>query len=180
MEGKMELEQLYYIGELVGVIIIIGSLIFVGAQVRQNTKALRTTVANDMVANWQRGILTVAESDTFAASMLSVMTAEDESKVSPEAILRTAAYFNASQKNSEFCYHRYVEGDLDEGIWSGAWAATMSWFASPIVLNNIWPSQRNFYSPAFSEFVDEALANEEHIALANRGGFIKPQTIVRT
>ena len=42
---SLTLEQAYYIGELVGVVVVIASLIFVGLQIRQNTEVSRLTAA---------------------------------------------------------------------------------------------------------------------------------------
>jgi len=41
----LTLEQIYYIGELAGVIALITSLIYVGKQLRQNTEQMRTNAA---------------------------------------------------------------------------------------------------------------------------------------
>ena len=37
------LEQVYYIGQTLGVMVVIASLLFVGLQVRQNAQALRVS-----------------------------------------------------------------------------------------------------------------------------------------
>ena len=46
------LEQLYYLSEVVGVVIVAGSLIFVGLQMRQNSNALRVSATAASVGNW--------------------------------------------------------------------------------------------------------------------------------
>lgn len=43
--ATLTLEQVYYIGELAGVIALITSLIYVGKQLRQNTEQMRTSAA---------------------------------------------------------------------------------------------------------------------------------------
>ena len=43
----MNLEQLYYLGELIGVIAVVVSLIYVGAQVRQNTTSMRNAAETE-------------------------------------------------------------------------------------------------------------------------------------
>jgi len=45
----MELEQLAYIARIVGVILLIGSLVYVGQQLRQNAEMMRANHANDFV-----------------------------------------------------------------------------------------------------------------------------------
>ena len=46
---SLTLEQTYYIGELVGVLVVIISLIYVGLQVKQNTNATHATAAQSFV-----------------------------------------------------------------------------------------------------------------------------------
>jgi hypothetical protein len=43
------LEQMYYMGELIGVIAVIASLIYVGKQLRQNTETMRVNAAHTYV-----------------------------------------------------------------------------------------------------------------------------------
>ena len=47
----MTLEQMYYIGELVGVIALVTSLIYVGKQIRQNTETMQVNAAGTQ-AQW--------------------------------------------------------------------------------------------------------------------------------
>lgn len=47
----MTLEQLAYLAEVVGVILIVASLIYVGKQLKQNTEFLRSTKRQALVNN---------------------------------------------------------------------------------------------------------------------------------
>jgi len=42
------LEQIYYVGELVSVVAVVVSLIYVGIQVRQNTRAVRSSTLQNI------------------------------------------------------------------------------------------------------------------------------------
>jgi hypothetical protein len=41
----MDLQSIYYLAELIAAVAVVGSLIFLGVQMRQNTGALKATVA---------------------------------------------------------------------------------------------------------------------------------------
>jgi len=62
----LTLEQMYYIGELIGVVAIITSLIYVGKQVRQNTKQMETNSALAQV-QWSNNIQSVLLSNRDGA-----------------------------------------------------------------------------------------------------------------
>ena len=47
----MTLEQMYYIGELIGVVALVTSLIYVGKQIRQNTETMQVNAAGTQ-ARW--------------------------------------------------------------------------------------------------------------------------------
>jgi len=56
----LTLEQAYYIGELVGVIAIVGSLIFLTLQVRQNTQIIRTGAMNQLSSTLVESLFALA------------------------------------------------------------------------------------------------------------------------
>jgi hypothetical protein len=62
----MDLEQLYYLGELVGVVAIIGSLLFVGLQMQQNTLATRAASHHATTDNLNQVNLAIAQNPELA------------------------------------------------------------------------------------------------------------------
>ena len=54
--NTITLEQLYYIGELISVVAVIASLIYVGKQIHLNTELMRIG-SEDAYAQWSNGIL---------------------------------------------------------------------------------------------------------------------------
>ena len=62
----MELEQIYYIGELIAAVAVISSLLFVGVQMRQNTTALRAQSHHAFTQAINQPNLVVAQSQELA------------------------------------------------------------------------------------------------------------------
>ncbi|MBL4618243.1 MAG: hypothetical protein JKY46_11160 [Robiginitomaculum sp.] len=50
----MTLESIYFISQIVAVIVILASLIFVGLQIRQNNKALKATPPHLITDNFSQ------------------------------------------------------------------------------------------------------------------------------
>lgn len=48
----MSLESIYYVGQTVAVLLLLVSIVFVGFQIRQNTRATRAASAYDMMKTW--------------------------------------------------------------------------------------------------------------------------------
>ena len=69
----MDLEQLYYLGELVGVVAIIGSLLFVGVQMRQSTLATRAASHHAITDTMVQANLAVAQNSELAGIWSSGM-----------------------------------------------------------------------------------------------------------
>lgn len=62
----MTLEQFAYLAEILGVILIVGSLIYVAQQLRQNTDMMRANHANDFVSHSNALIAPVTRDREFA------------------------------------------------------------------------------------------------------------------
>ena len=62
----MELEQIYYVGELIGVVVVAASLLFVGVQMRQNTTALRAQSHHAFTQAINQPNLAIAQSRDLA------------------------------------------------------------------------------------------------------------------
>ena len=60
------LEQVYYVGELVGVVVVVASLWFVAKEIRQNTNQLRVSASNAWVELQMRLVTGIAENREVA------------------------------------------------------------------------------------------------------------------
>lgn len=120
----MNLEELAYISQVVGVIAVFASLIFVGLQIRQNTKALKATshhavtdsfnAINNMIANdptvarrWQLGMAGAAELSEYERASVAMM------------MLGYMRIF-------ETLYYQYTNGTLDKKLFD-AELKTLKW-----------------------------------------------------
>ena len=149
------LQNYALIGEIVGAVAVVISLVYVGVGVRQNTEAIRVAnhqalVAMDIEKNaWLR------DSD-FA--VVYVIAQSDIEKLTP-AQLRQYSSFMADTFNAwEFAYITYKSGAMDENIWEG-WdgfyrseleSASFRWF---------WQRSGANFSPEFKSYVDSHLEN---------------------
>lgn len=154
----MELQQLYYIGELVGVTALVASLIFVGLQMRQNAKGLQANAAANMVSNWQEVMLSISRDATLSRDIIAVNTASSADDFTAEQAVRYLAFLSAGLKNTEYSYYRYLAGELDEGLWQASETGALAMFNTPLKKELFWPGVQFQLSPRFANYLEEKLA----------------------
>jgi len=153
--------------EAIGLLGVIGSLTFVGLEIRQNTIA--TKAANDL-----------AVSDAFREVNLAMATSHDlvhvlvETVQNPEAMsladeMLAKAWWRALFHTWSNAYRQHMNGTLDPALWASvaqeiaAYSVNVSAGASNGDITGrgrsarwAWQSERYVYSPDFQAYVDEA------------------------
>lgn len=159
---NMELVQVYYAAEIVGVLAIIGSLLFVGIQMRQNTSALNGNAAQNVVTNWQGPTLAMATNGALAENFAMANSPEDARIVPLDVRLQLMGLIAAIVKNCEFIYFRHLADEVDEEQWKACRRSMLASMGGPFLIDEIWPLVRLQVSDQFGDYVDELLASDEH------------------
>ena len=107
----MMLENLAYVAQIVGVIVVIASLIYVARQVRQNTELLRSNARQALLSNDHAAIqLSMSSADLFEKlSRTDKLSFQDQWRFSLQMILE--------MRNREHEYLQFEAGELDEETW---------------------------------------------------------------
>ena len=166
----MELQDIYFVAEIVGVIAIVGSLLFVGVQMRQNTNALKASVANDMVATWQSVMEPFCTDPGFIEAINFFRNDKEGAEPTEEQFTRVFGFYSPSFKNCEFAYYRYLAGELDEGLWLGIRNGALDAFGSHMWTSQIWPALRIALSPQFARFMEKTVVDGAHKKLQETHG----------
>ncbi len=162
----MTLEDFYFISQIAAAIGIIGSLIFVGLQVRRdaeqtqlNTRALKAASAFEAAHSW----------GTFNEALLTwpdehfglVIATHDPDKswddFSPEMRARMTAFYRAIFQKLEGQFYMHEYGSLDDDIIKGR----MEWAASVIkspFYQTLWEQEKGekIYSERFMAALEAA------------------------
>ena len=113
----MKLESWGLIAEVVSAIAVVLSLIFVGLQVRQNSKAQIQTGTQAVVSEYNDGIRALSADPELVC--LYVRGTQDYSSLSGAERIRFSSYF-LSMFNVQQQIHRLRrDGAIDKDIWSG-------------------------------------------------------------
>lgn len=140
----MSLEEIYYFSQIVAVVGIFASLIFVGLQVRQNTKALRATSHHAVTDSFNAINNMIANDPAFARRWRLGNAGSEELNEDERASV--AFMMLAYSRIFETLYYQYKNGTLDKKLFDAElktlkWTVTENpgflawWVANPISLS---------------------------------------------
>jgi hypothetical protein len=150
----MTLEEIAHVGEIIGGIGVLGSLIFVGLQVRQNTQTVRASTLQQNTSYWTNFITTLAHPQ-FVTAYGKGMAGRDLDQIQfGQFFLLTRAYFLGLENQQ----YQYRQGLLDpEAFRSYELAIREQVFSFPGI-RAMWHLTRHTYSQDFIAFVDRHIA----------------------
>ena len=152
----MTLEQLNIVFQLVGTLGVIASLIFVGLQVRQNTKATRVQVQENMTS----GYISVAQilidnAEVFTRGIAA--TRESFASFSdPEKMIYFSAIFSIF-KHFENIHSQRQRGFIDQESWT-AWSEHLLMYFNQPGAKMWWELRRGSFNPRFRTFLESSPA----------------------
>ena len=147
----MTLETLYYLSQIVAVVGIFASLIFVGLQVRQNTKAIRAT-SHHAITDSFNAINNLILSDPKVARIMRLTMAGSEEMDEDERV--SANYMLlANMRIFETLYYQYKNGTLDKKLFD-AELKTLKWVVTLPGFLAWWPVNPISLSDEFRAFID--------------------------
>ena len=148
---KIDLGQAISILANIGVI---GGIVFLAYELRQNTLATEITAAQNVITNIGSRNIVVIESDEFANV---VLRAEAGEPLTPSETMRLRIFFADALRGWQSIYVQNRRGALDEAIWRTQLAEmkfTINGYAS---YRAYWEATKENYSSGFVELVDSLI-----------------------
>lgn len=168
------LDRVHKISEIVAAFAIVGSLIFVGIQLQQNTSALMVDSQQSAMAVWNDTSLAVATNERLAELMSASRYPEFKATESGSSENRQVLNFVAASMNSiENQYLQFLDGNLSKEIWNGFRSGLLSELITLEIYNQYWAFAKNFHSPRYQALVEELMliADEQRKQYRERTGF---------
>jgi len=155
----MTLETLYYISQIIAVLAILGSLIFVGIQIRQNTAQAED--ANKLA----RAQMHQQIADGFTQAMLLAAQAEDETveklfmKWNPDAasmaeMQKFSALMLGLWKHLENVFYQHKQGFVADAYWQST-CNYMALLLGREGSKQWWEERKAVFAPEFTSFVHQ-------------------------
>lgn len=147
----MSLEDLGNIGELVAAVAVVVSLIYLAAQIGQNTRWLRASLADVHfrgVADWLSNVASNSElGKTFFVGLQQFDDLNDEEQ--RQFLFLILSFF----KTYERLHYQYCQGNVEEKLWSRETAPLLLFIGSS-VFETWWTARRDWFQEDFQREVE--------------------------
>ncbi len=159
----MTLEDLGNLGDFIGGIAVIATLIYVAVQIRQNTRQLRQSARDSRSAAFHaaasstaNAVARIADSDEMARIFDSglgghALSGSEESRF--DALL--SLFFNAYEQ----LYYLQREAVVEPELWE-ARSHVMLWYLKQPGGLAFWRRRRNVFSKSFREYIDARIPEQ--------------------
>ncbi len=149
----MNWDALGAIAELTAALGVIVSLLYVGVQIRQNSKIVVANAVKE-VADTSREWFTYLIEDPELQRIFYV-GAEDPGELSETEFMRFTTLMFTYLKHIESIHYQYHSGLLTRDLWTGWDYQTRQYLGAPGI-QKYWKARRNSFSKSFQNYVDNA------------------------
>lgn len=151
----MTLAELADLGELLGGVAVIASLVYLALEIRQNTRSVRGATLHGNTDLWTALFVQLAQPDT-AKAYVAGMAGEPEMRplFFTQFFLICRAMFIAFENQ----YYQKRQGILDPATYAAYERSIRTQFLAFPGFRIWWELSRSVFSPAFVQHVDEMIA----------------------
>ena len=146
----MNWEAIGAIGETLGAVAVVVSLVYLAIQIRIQNHESRISTINGLTEQWTALLTSIAQdkelSNTWAQGLRGAEFDEPE-----EVQFRAIA--NSYLHIMEGLYLQHVDGRLDNRLWSGVHGTLTDVLPAPGI-RRFWNARRHWYSLEFQAFVE--------------------------
>jgi hypothetical protein len=146
----MTIQDLGALGELLGSVAVLVTLIYLALQTRQNTMAIAAQLDAAAIGTTQNAILSAATSSDLAEAMREDMTGDITTNQ-----LRLALYWQANLSTVQWRHHQARRGLLPGFYEAGTAAVARLWFTTSPSFERTWERVKPNARPEFIEWVEE-------------------------
>jgi hypothetical protein len=162
----MNWEAIQAVAESVGAVGVVGSLVYLGAQVRHNTRALQATANQDLVTSYNQ-LVEFAKTEYGAGIYHAVFTTPPPDWTTAE-FTAERTLVDQALRVFEQAYLQQRAGLLQEEVWQG-WEETIRLAANVPAALRYWTQMKAQLSPGFVSFIEgcqttHAAASAEFLA----------------
>lgn len=161
----MNLDRFHKISEIVAAFAIVGSLIFVGVQVGQNTRALKFNATNTISDQWIGMARDVALSNEFRDIFHRGLNPVDGNvgKLDPKERTALVFWFTGTLKSYEIGFMHWRDGFVSDRMWQGQQQTIRQLMRNPGVRALWHETLFDNYSEDFEAFINQLISEIEEL-----------------
>ena len=153
----MSVETLASWSQIIGVVGGLATLIFVGFQIRDNSKAVRAATAQAVHDNYASWYLALSSNENALATSAKGFASLDS--LAPGEKMQFVCTFMSFLSHSQNAFHQWREGHLSEGLWAGWEALVMNLVNTPGGAK-FWSERGYVFGKEFQDHVAKVMARE--------------------
>jgi len=158
---KYKLKKLALWAEIFGGVAVLISLLFVGVQLRENTKATRSSTATATISNISEWYVTMGTDGESSASFWRFLA--DPESMTKEERLQHIYIIHALFLTFQNSYFLAQEGTLDIRIHESLNQAIKGVKDQPGFLL-YWKSRKSIFFPEYQDYMDAVLQSDENVS----------------
>lgn len=148
----MSLEQISLISQIVSAVAVIASLIFVGFQIRQNTRVNRAQIREHIMSDWGSiAQVLIQDPKVFATGIAGAQEEYDALSNEDKFTFMTQAMLIFKHYENMFLQHK--AGFLDGETWA-AWSTHSLMYFHQRGIQNWWKERGMAFAPSFRAFLE--------------------------
>ena len=148
----MTLNELGNLGEFISGLAVVVTLVYLALQIRHNTRAVRSSMHQDMVESNLRIAESLSDNENIARIVLKAD--EDYGSLTNEELSRFEAYAERVFGNFESVFYSYRNSMIEQDLWE-SWESSFLKDISRNALRRIWHDERPLHLRDFMDFVDQ-------------------------
>ena len=148
----MTLNELGSLGEFISGLAVVVTLIYLALQIRHNTRAVRSSMHQDMVGSTARIAESVSDSPDVGRIVLKAD--EDYDNLTKEEFIRFEAYAERVFGNFESVFYSYRNSMIEPDLWD-SWKSSFLADISRDAMRRFWQDQRPLHLRDFMDFIDQ-------------------------
>ena len=147
----MNWEAIGAVGEILGALAVLLSLLYLAVQIRQNTASIKSSTFQNAISSISQVSLGIATDDD--SSRIAQATFEGEiGDLTERDRFRVGLLLTGLFRNYENFWFQYESGVMEEHVWRGVRSAMLGYYRLPNV-QNWWNQRSSIFSPKFVEFL---------------------------
>lgn len=165
--SRTTLEYWALMAEIAGAIAIVVSVIYLGVQIRANTKVLRSQAHYNALSLAQRPF-EMAIADQDLADLIETSYASPE-KLTEQQWVRCANYLFMQFNSWEYLYYQNIDDSIPKQLWVGADAYFKELIKTKPGLKRFWSEYQHAFDDPFRSYVTNEFAKKTSLETPNGG-----------
>jgi heme/copper-type cytochrome/quinol oxidase subunit 1 len=146
------LNELGSLGEFISGLAVVVTLIYLALQIRHNTRAVRSSMHQDMIESTLRIAESLSDNENIGRIVLKAD--DDYDNLTREERLRFEAYAERVFSNFESVFYSYRNSMIEDDLWE-SWESSNLADISRVSLRRFWHEEHPMHLRDFMEFIDE-------------------------